>query len=149
MQPSKRLPHAKQKGRLMSATVMRMPPAGSATRILIIDQDRQVGMALSFMLSARRFDEVRAVRSAERAVTVTEQFNPEIIFLDLELPDGGTLIVARRLALGASKARPRLIALAANTAPPVCGKASIDGFERRLAKPVSNEDLDQILGIFR
>jgi CheY-like chemotaxis protein len=138
-----------QKARLMSARIGRTPPASYATRILIIDQDRQVGIALSFMLAARRFDEVRAVRSAKRAVTVTEQFHPEIVFLDLELPVGGAFALARKLAHDGRKPRPRLFALAADVGQPVRDKARAAGFERCLVKPVSNVELDQILGTGR
>src|ERR1043165_6917141 len=101
-----------RKLRLASAAISRVQPAGFSTRILIVDQDRQVGVSLSFMLSARSYDEVRAVRSAGRALTITEQFRPEIVFLDLELPDDGTMAVARTLARDSRRPRPRLFALA-------------------------------------
>jgi CheY-like chemotaxis protein len=128
---------------------MQPSKAGYSTRILIIDQDRQVGMALSFMLSARRFEEVRAVRSASRAVAVAEQFHPEIVFLEFELPDGGAMTVARTMARGARERRPRLLALATDAAAPIRDRARGAGFEECLEKPVSQEDLDRILGIGR
>jgi two-component system, chemotaxis family, CheB/CheR fusion protein len=137
------------KARLGSATVSRTAAAGLATRILIVDQDRQVGVALSFMLSARRFDDVRAVRSANRAVAITEQFRPEIVFLDVELPDDGVIAVARKLARDACKPRPRLIALTPDADHPMHEKTRSAGFERFLVKPVSHEELDEILGISR
>src|SRR6185369_15611994 len=98
------------------AAVTRAPGAKSlavvpTTHILIVDPDRQVGVTLSFMLSARSYDEVRAVRSARRALAITEQFRPEIIFLDLEMPEGGGITVAQQLTRSASNRRPRLIAL--------------------------------------
>lgn len=136
-----------QKTRLASATITRMPAAGFATRILIVDQDRQVGVTLSFMLSARRYDEVRAVRSAGRALAVTEQFRPEIIFLDLDLPEDGTMAVVRRLAHDSRRPRPRLFALVLDAEPQVRDRARAAGFERCLVKPVSHEELDKILGI--
>jgi len=139
--------YAESKSRLMSTTLKRSPPADNATRILIVDQDRQVGMALTFMLSAQQFDEVRAVRSTERAVKVIDQFRPEIVFLDLELPDGGAFAVARKLADDARKPRARLIALSVDAGSPVREKARAAGFERCVAKPVSHEELSLILGV--
>jgi CheY-like chemotaxis protein len=124
-----------------------MPAARLATRILIVDQDRQVGVTLSFMLSARSYDEVRTVRSAGRAMAVTEQFRPEIIFLDFELPDDGTMAVARKVAHDAHRPRPRLFALAMDAESAIRDKARAAGFERCLVKPVSHEELDKILGI--
>jgi CheY-like chemotaxis protein len=148
MQTSKTLPlPSEQRTRLASAAVLRIPAASSATRILIIDQDRQIGVALSFMLAARRFDEVRAVRSASRALAITAQFHPEIVFLDLELPDDGMMTVARKLAHDARRPKPRLIALTKDAEHPMREKARSAGFERFLTKPISHEELDKILGI--
>jgi CheY-like chemotaxis protein len=145
MQLSKALPlRPDQKSRLPA--FKGAPAHGYATRILIIDEDRQVGVTLGFMLSARKFEEVRAVRSARRALAVAEQFRPEIVFLDFELPDGGAIALARSLAQDNRKPKPRLIALTADAAP-LRESAKAAGFERCLAKPVSQEELDRILGI--
>lgn len=149
MLPSKTSLRTDLKSRL-AAAVIRLPEAGSATRILIIDQDRKLGVTLSFMLAARRFDEVRAVRSARRAVAVAEQFQPEIVFLDVELPDGGGIPLARQLvARDARKPRPRLIALTKNAVDAAYDQLRAAGFERLLLKPVSQDDLDRIMGISR
>ena len=148
MLPSKTRPlHTEQKSRLASASVARLPNPEATTRILIVDQDRQLGVTLSFMLATRRFDEVRAVRSARRAVTVAQQFQPEIVFLDLELPDGGGILLSRQLARDACKRRPRLIALTRLSDDPNYDKVRAAGFERLLVKPVLHEELDKILGI--
>lgn len=112
-----------------------------------MDPDRQVGVSLSFMLSARQYEEVRAVRSAKRALAITEQFRPEIIFLDLEMPEGGGITVARQLTRGVANRRPRLIALSMSAEHPMRQEARDAGFERVLMKPVSHEELDKILGI--
>ena len=119
------------------------------THILIVDPDRQVGVSLSFMLSARSYEEVRAVRSARRALAITEQFRPEIIFLDLEMPEGGGITVAQQLTRSASNRRPRLIALTMSAEHPLRQEARAAGFERVVMKPVSHEELDKILGISR
>jgi CheY-like chemotaxis protein len=136
-----------QKFRLSSAAILRIPAATFSTRILIVDQDRQVGVTLSFMLSARSFEEVRAVRSAGRAMAITEQFRPEIVFLDLELPDDGTMAVARTLTRDTRRPRPRLFALASGSEATIRDKLRASGFERCLEKPVSHEELDKVLGI--
>lgn len=128
-----------------SAAITRMPAVGPTTRILIVEQDRQVRVALSFMFSARRFDQVRCVRSAERAVAISEQFQPEIAFLDLELPLGGGLTVARHMARTARNRPPRLIGLTQYAEYPTL-EAWAAGFERFLARPVSRQELDNVLG---
>ncbi len=128
------------------ASPARRPGAASSTRILIVDQDRQLGVTLGTMLATRRFEDIRAVRSARRAIAIAEQFRPEIVFLELNLPEGGGIAVARQLARDAHKGRPRLIALASHAADPLYDKARAAGFERLLVKPVTDEQLDMILG---
>ena len=136
-----------QKSRL-PAPIPRLPSTGWETRILIVDQDRQLGVTLSFMLATRHFDEVRSVRSAKRAMAIAEQFLPDMIFLDLALPDEGAIPLGRLLARDArNRRRPRLIGLTNHSEDPNCEKARAAGFERLLMKPVSHEELDKILGI--
>src|SRR5436190_19786777 len=105
------LPRAARPTRLGQATVKRIPVAPATSRVLIVDADRKVGVALTFMLAARLYDDVRAVRSAQRALAIAVQFRPEIVFLDLELPAGDGLSVARQLVQSSRPIRPRLIAL--------------------------------------
>ncbi len=146
LSPKRHPQTADPKSRLPSA-ISRPPAPGWETRILIVDQDRQIGVALSFMLATRQFDEVRSVRSAKRAKGIAEQFLPDIVFLDLDLPDGGAIPLARLLARDASRRRPRLIALTNHSEDPGYDQARAAGFERLPVKPVSHEELDRILGI--
>jgi CheY-like chemotaxis protein len=116
------------------------------THILIIDNDRRVGVTLSFMLASRGYNEIRAVRSAARSLAITEKFQPEIVFLDLELPEEESLRLAKRLRQE-SRTRPlRLIALTGDAEHPLREEARLAGFERFLTKPVAQEELDKVLG---
>jgi CheY-like chemotaxis protein len=125
---------------------VRATAAHSETHILIVDNDRKVGVMLSFMLASRGYNEIRAVRSAARSLAICERFQPEIVFLDLELPETESLGLARRLRQGA-RARPlRLIALTGNAEHPLREEARLAGFERFLTKPIAQEELDKILG---
>ena len=143
--PKIHAPSAEQKSRLPSS-ISRLPAASFATRILIVDQDRQLGVSLSFMLAARQFDDVRSVRSAKRAMAIAEQFLPDLVFLDLDLPDGGSIPLAQLLARNTRGHRPRIIALTKHSDDPDYDKARAAGFERLLVKPVVHEELDKILG---
>lgn len=120
-------------------------PVDVATRILIVDHDRGVGTALTFMLAARGYDDVRAVRSVRRAVAVAEQFRPALVFLDLELPEQGALEVASRLRTGARLHALRLIALTSDAGHESREAARAAGFERYLVKPLSQAELDKVL----
>jgi two-component system CheB/CheR fusion protein len=120
-------------------------PVDVATRILIVDNDRGVATALAFMLAARGYDEVRAVRSARRAVAVGELYRPALVFLDLELPEEGALEVASRLRSGSGLHALRLIALTSDSEHQTRETARAAGFERYLVKPLSQSELDKVL----
>ena len=137
---------AELKSRLPSP-ISRLPAAGFTTRILIVDPDRQLGVTLSFMLATRRYEEVRCVKSARRAMVVAEQFLPDLVFLDLDLPDGAGIPLARALTRDAHRRRPRFIGLTKQAVDPDFDNARAAGFERLLVKPVLHDALDKILGI--
>jgi two-component system, sensor histidine kinase len=127
---------------------MAMPAISVAldAHILVVDNDRRVGTTLGFMLASRGYKEIRTVRSAARALAIAEQFRPGIVFLDLELPDMASLDVAQRLRGLARQRTLRLIALTHVAEHPMREAARQVGFERFLMKPVSQEELDKILG---
>jgi len=99
------------------------------------------------MLATRRYEEVRAVRSTGRALAIAEQFLPDLVFIDLDLPDDGAIAVARLLTRDTRRRRPRLIALTKHADDPNYNEARAAGFERLLVKPVAHDELDKILGI--
>ena len=126
------------------------PPHGTVlpdTHILIVDNDRRVALSLSFMLSARGFREVRAVRSPARAIAVAEKFHPGIVFLDIELPGLAGLDLANRLLHGARQHPMRLIALTTGIEHPKREDARVAGFERYMVKPLAQGELDKVLRV--
>jgi CheY-like chemotaxis protein len=136
------------KSRLPSS-ISRLHGSSLTARVLIVDQDRQLGVTLSFMLASRQFDEVRAVRSTRRAITVAEQFLPDIVFLDIDVPEDGGIPLGRLLIRDSHRRRPRLIALTKHLDHPNVVDIRAAGFERLLVKPIQPEALDSILRISR
>lgn len=78
---------------------------------------------------------------------MAEHFLPDLVFLDLDLPDGGGFQLARELTRDAHRRRPRFIGLTNHAIVPGVDKSRTAGFERLLVKPVSHEDLDRILAV--
>jgi len=115
------------------------------TRFLIIDGDREIGRALSFMLEARGYQEIRAVRSAARAEAIFGTFQPGVVFLDLDLADSSSLQLAAVLRRHARLRKFRLIALTHDVEHAMREEARAAGFERYLVKPVAQDELDKIL----
>ena len=121
--------------------------AAADTRFLIIDDDRKVGMSLSFMLETRGYPEVRAVRSPARAESVFSTFQPGVVFLDLDMPDAGSLRLAEQMKRLAQLRKFRLIALTNDVEHAMREEARVAGFERYLVKPVTQEAIDNLLYI--
>lgn len=117
----------------------------STSSMLIIDDDRAASITLSFMLTLRGYTETRAVRSAARALIVANKFRPEIVFLDLDLPNTDTLELARQLRKSSSPHPPRLVALTSNADHPLRDFTRKAGFERHLLKPCDQVEVDKIL----
>jgi DNA-binding response OmpR family regulator len=127
----------------------RDPPVDRNTHILIIEHDRRISTALTFMLSARGYDEVRAVRSAARAIAIAEAFSPGIVFLDIERPDNEILDLATQLYRRVNRNALRLIALTNSVGHEPREEARHADFERYLVKPLSQVDLDKVLRLPR
>ena len=121
-----------------------------ATRIraLVVDDEPLARSMIREMLeSDSGVEVVGECANGREAVEVIKSSAPDIVFLDLELPDGGGIPVAQHLVRDARKRRPRLIALTKHSEDPMYAKARAAGFERLLLKPVSHQELDRILGI--
>src|SRR3954462_13740185 len=131
--------HREQRGSQAHAAV------APSTPILIVDDDRSVSTSLSFMLSARAYDEVRAVRRAARAIAVASPFPPGIVFLDIERPEPDSLELATLLRRGAGRHSMRLIALTRSIEHELREEARLAGFERYFVKPPSQAELDKVL----
>jgi DNA-binding response OmpR family regulator len=120
-------------------------PLESSTRILIVDSDCGIGIALTFMLAARGYAQVRAVRSARRAMTLAVSYRPALVFIDLDLPDGGAFDVAHQVIRMAGQPAPRLIALTVHADHERREESRVAGFERYLVKPLSESALEMVL----
>jgi two-component system CheB/CheR fusion protein len=116
------------------------------TPILIVDADRSVGVSLAFMLGVAGYEDVRAVRSAARAVAIADKYRPAVVFLDIELGSGDGYELAHQLRRNAKQRAIRLIALTTDSEHPAREAARKAGFERFLIKPATQAELDKCLG---
>jgi PleD family two-component response regulator len=118
------------------------------TPVLIVDSDRSVGISLSFMLRVAGYDDVRAVRTAARAVAVADKYRSAIVFLEVEVGSDAGYELATQLRRNAKQRAIRLIALTTDIGHSARGEARRAGFERFLVKPATQAELDKCLGIF-
>jgi len=118
---------------------------GAMARVLIVDDDVDAARALSQMLKQCGHDETCVEHSAATAVQVANEYEPDIVFVDIELPDMSGYDVALRLHQHPRLRQMRLIALTDSQEHPRREHARASGFERYLVKPVTARALQEVL----
>jgi DNA-binding response OmpR family regulator len=110
--------------------------------LLIIEDDEDAGESLQLLLEARGYSAVWA-KDAESGVRAAMEHRPDIILLDLGLPDADGVTVGTELKkLGF----PVVIALTGRDGAREREKIRTAGFARHLVKPV---DIDRIVDVLR
>lgn len=108
----------------------------SGARVLVVDDEPQIRRALTRTLEANGFD-VRAVGTGEEAL-VAIKWRPEVILLDLMLPDLGGLDVARRIR---EQAATPILVLSARGEEAQKVSALDQGVDDYITKPFGTEEL--------
>lgn len=101
------------------------------TNVLVVEDNEAVGRMLALVLSTAGFD-ARWVSTAAQAVLAAEDQVPDVVLLDICLPDSDGLELARRLRRGRA-ARARMIGLSGDAIHPVLATV----FDAFLLKPVA------------
>jgi DNA-binding response OmpR family regulator len=119
------------------------PAQGSRRlRILVVDDERDMVSTLATVLR----DEghlVEGVHRAQAAMPAVEDFDPDVVLLDIALPDGSGYAIAEHIRRRAGSGRPMLIALTGiYKRPPHDQLSRIVGCDHFLTKPF---EIDQLL----
>jgi signal transduction histidine kinase len=118
------------------------PQAGLSRRVLIVDDNEDAADSLALLL---RMDGhvVEPVYHPAAALEQAERFGPEVILLDIGLPEMDGYEVARRLRKTGTTAR--IVALTGYGQPQDVSRALDAGFDSHLVKPVEMPALLQEL----
>ena len=81
------------------------------TQVLLVDDHPMIGAALEMLLRDSAYELVGRARTAAEAAKQISSLKPDLILLDVHLPDGSGLDVFRRLTR--ARARPKVILLTA------------------------------------
>jgi DNA-binding response OmpR family regulator len=108
-------------------------------RVLVVDDYKSIANALCRALRTRGHD-ARAVHSGAAAVNESAAFEPQLVLLDIELPDTTGYAVAKALRRHAS-APMYIVAISSR---PILVDENIDD---RASKPFGLERLDEILEV--
>lgn len=114
--------------------------------ILLVEDQESVGK-ISLLLLRKRFGErVRWVQSGEEAIEAARQEVPQLVLVDVSLPDMCGYDVARRLRADGCFAETKIVALSGfdrTEQRPLALEAGCDDY---LCKPLDIRDLDRLDG---
>jgi PAS domain S-box-containing protein len=116
------------------------PPAGPRRRVLIVEDDPDSADSLRLLLRLRGHD-VRLARDGHAALAAARSEPPDVVLLDIALPDMDGYEVARRLRADPALSHLRLVALSGYARAEDLRRAPGAGFDDYLVKPVAPDVL--------
>ncbi len=119
-------------------------PASTARRILIVDDNEDSALTLS-MLFEITGDETQTAHNGIAAIQVAETFCPDIVLLDIGLPELNGYEAAQQIRQSAWGQDMILVALTGWGQEEDRQKSKSAGFDAHLVKPIDHDQLLQLL----
>jgi CheY-like chemotaxis protein len=113
-------------------------------RVLAVDDDPDTAASTALLLTVWGH-EVRTARDGTAAVRAAAHFRPDVVFLDLGLPDMDGCEVARQIQRQAEKP-PVIICLSGSGRDEDRCRSQQAGCEHHVLKPADPEELKRLLG---
>ena len=120
------------------------PRLAAARRVLVVDDNRDSAETMEMLLQLSGYT-VRTAYDGPSALPVVEEFQPDVILLDLGLPGLTGYEVAQRVQQMSLGRRPLLVAMTGYGQQGDRQRTRAAGFDHHLVKPVDLEMLQQIL----
>jgi len=141
-----RLPRAEREQRSADAHVDAAPEGRSRyERVLVIDDHEDSAQSLALWLEREGFA-VRVAGDGDSGLKVAAEFKPDVVILDIGLPDISGYEVASHLRAFPGSERPALIITLSGYGGVEATEAALEaGADRHLLKPVNLPDLRQML----
>ncbi len=118
---------------------------GPARRVLVVDDNVDAANSLAMLLELDGHG-TRVAHSGTHALAVVSEFAPDVVLLDIGLPDISGYEVARRVrAMQDLPTMPRLVALTGWGSEEDRQHAAEAGFDAHLLKPVDPAGLGSVL----
>ena len=118
--------------------------SGGGERILVVDDNEDAAESLAMLLGLSGF-EMRTAITGFGAIEIASEFMPQVIFLDIGLPDIDGYAVARKIRADPRLADTRLVALTGWGTESDQRKSMDAGFDAHLTKPVESAALNEVL----
>jgi signal transduction histidine kinase len=139
-----RLPVA-QAPQVRETTAIPAGELGFRQRILVVDDNIDAAESLGTMLAYSGHD-VRVAHGGVEALSAARDFSPNVMILDLGMPEMDGYAVARAVRSDPRFASTRLIALSGYGQPDDRRRTADVGFDEHLVKPVEHDVLNAALG---
>jgi CheY-like chemotaxis protein len=121
-------------------------PASTAhLRVLIVDDSVAAAKILGLLLTKSGNCHTRLAHDGHSAIEAAQRFDPDVIFLDLVMPEPDGFAVAARLRAMPQFQSTLLVALTGNDSPEARRRSGEAGFDHHLLKPVGIEELQSLL----
>lgn len=118
--------------------------ASAGRRVLVVEDHPELARTFALMLELAGHD-VRTAPDAHAALNIAVEFQPEVFFVDIGLPEIDGYELARRLRAQAEYRGSLLVAVSGYGRPEDRARSAAAGFDRHLAKPVPFDALREVL----
>jgi PAS domain S-box-containing protein len=115
-----------------------------AEKILVVDDNRDAAQTMAYLLQAEGH-EVKTAFGGEEAVTRAAEFRPDLIFMDLGMPQVDGYEATRRIRAQSGDRRLRIIALTGWGQAADRQRASDAGMDGHLVKPADPDVLRKVI----
>ncbi len=122
------------------------PADARSLRILVVDDNVDAADSIAMLLTMEGH-QTRAVNTARAALLAVPDFKPEVVLLDIGLPEMDGYEVARRLRTQSGHRRMRLVAVTGYGQPADRRRAHAAGFDEHMVKPVEPAALQDFLRV--
>ncbi len=115
-------------------------------RVLVVDDQPDCAEVVSVLLTIMGY-ECQQASTGNEALEQADKFEPDVVLLDLGLPDVSGYEVARELRRRAGKRPLHIAAVTGSANPDVRARTHAAGFDQHLAKPTDAAKLRHVLYI--
>jgi DNA-binding response OmpR family regulator len=113
---------------------------GRKIRVLVADDDHDMVLSLSALLLAEGYD-VLGVHHGGDVVDTVAEFGPDVLLLDIGLPQTSGYEIVRALRERYGSARPIIVAITGRAGPVALRLSEMVGFDHHFTKPFEPKEL--------
>jgi CheY-like chemotaxis protein len=124
---------------------MQATPRLTDARIMVVDDERVNVVLLERILEQDGYRNVKSVTDPAEAIGLYDQFEPDLVLLDLHLPDMPGQEVLRRLRAEPRTAEVPVVILSADARPTLVDQLLAQGARAFLTKPLDVRELLELL----